>query len=434
MTLPVYRGFGPSKWFFEAWGGVFRNESVPSSLWSLFRGPLASADEAYRGVTADGRVVEGLYPLLDTGFSTRVIMDAARAFIDVMQPGRRDVRFPVDAKEWRLWHNAFMPWYPTGLLLQTASAEERVAVMGIVEASHSARGYRDVRVLMTMNGLLGKLVGDEGRNLTEWMYWFRLFGEPSLTEPWGWQLYGHHLSLNCLIIGGQMVLTPSFMGAEPSISDETSGEFAGLRLFDDEQAGGLEFVRSLSSGQQAKAILHPSMLSEDLPPEMLHPLDGRHRAGAGQDNLVLPYEGLAGEDMSPGQKEGLLSLMRLYAERLPQGHSDLLLALFQQHIGETHFCWIGRSDSETTPFYFRIHSPVALIELDHHSGIFLDNAEPERFHAHTLMRTPNGNDYGMDLLRQHRLRGHRQEPSASHSHDGHGPHSHGPGDHHHHDH
>jgi hypothetical protein len=44
---------------------------------------------------------------------------------------------------------------------------------------------------------------------------------------------------------------------------------------------------------------------------------------------------------------------------------------------------------------------VLIVEFDHHAGVFLGNAEPERFHVHTLVRTPNGNDYGMDLVRRH---------------------------------
>jgi hypothetical protein len=55
------------------------------------------------------------------------------------------------------------------------------------------------------------------------------------------------------------------------------------------------------------------------------------------------------------------------------------------------------------PFYYRIHSPVILIELDHHRGVFLANEEPTPFHVHTVVRTPNGNDYGRGFLRQHRL-------------------------------
>ncbi len=42
-----------------------------------------------------------------------------------------------------------------------------------------------------------------------------------------------------------------------------------------------------------------------------------------------------------------------------------------------------------------------LIEFDHHIGVFLTNAEPAKFHVHTIVRTPNGNDYGLDLLRLH---------------------------------
>jgi hypothetical protein len=33
--------------------------------------------------------------------------------------------------------------------------------------------------------------------------------------------------------------------------------------------------------------------------------------------------------------------------------------------------------------------------------VFLTNTEPAKFHVHTIVRTPNGNDYGRDLLRLH---------------------------------
>ena len=64
----------------------------------------------------------------------------------------------------------------------------------------------------------------------------------------------------------------------------------------------------------------------------------------------------------------------------------------------------------TTPdavFYYRIHSPVILIEFDHQTpiGIRLPDGSrgPTRQHIHAVVRTPNGNDYGKDLLRQHLL-------------------------------
>jgi hypothetical protein len=80
-----------------------------------------------------------------------------------------------------------------------------------------------------------------------------------------------------------------------------------------------------------------------------------------------------------------------------------------RHTSETHFSWIGASGPDDT-FYYKVHSPVILIEFDHHSGVALDNPHPEKFHVHTLVRTPNGNDYGRDLLRQHYELSHRGAP------------------------
>jgi hypothetical protein len=48
----------------------------------------------------------------------------------------------------------------------------------------------------------------------------------------------------------------------------------------------------------------------------------------------------------------------------------------------------------------------AMIDYDCHQGIFLDNPQPEPFHVHTIVRTPNGGDYGRDLLRRHLTRHH----------------------------
>ena len=72
----------------------------------------------------------------------------------------------------------------------------------------------------------------------------------------------------------------------------------------------------------------------------------------------------------------------------------------ERYLADTHFCWIG-SLADQEPFYYRIQSPIVLIEFDHHSGVYLTNTEPANFHVHTLTRTPNGNDYGIDLIRQH---------------------------------
>jgi len=84
---------------------------------------------------------------------------------------------------------------------------------------------------------------------------------------------------------------------------------------------------------------------------------------------------------------------------------DALLADVERHLDDTHLAWIGGAGDDD-PFYYRIHSPVLMIEYDCHQGIFLDNPQPEPFHVHTIVRTPNGGDYGRDLLRRHLARHH----------------------------
>jgi hypothetical protein len=77
----------------------------------------------------------------------------------------------------------------------------------------------------------------------------------------------------------------------------------------------------------------------------------------------------------------------------------------RRHIDRTWFAWVGGSDSGGV-YYYRIHSPVILIEFDHQRPANLarfseDPNVPTRQHIHCVVRTPNGNDYGKDLLRQH---------------------------------
>ena len=77
----------------------------------------------------------------------------------------------------------------------------------------------------------------------------------------------------------------------------------------------------------------------------------------------------------------------------------------QRHLDHTLFAWIGGTEP-TSVFYYRIQSPVILIEFDHQLPVGLRHlaSDPQvvnREHIHTVVRTPNGNDYGKDLLRQH---------------------------------
>jgi hypothetical protein len=83
-------------------------------------------------------------------------------------------------------------------------------------------------------------------------------------------------------------------------------------------------------------------------------------------------------------------------------------------LDDTYFAWIGDIGPDAV-FYYRVQSPVILIEFDHQGPIALPGPRdvPTREHVHTVVRTPNGNDYGKDLLRQH-YEAHRNDPAHGH--------------------
>jgi hypothetical protein len=131
-----------------------------------------------------------------------------------------------------------------------------------------------------------------------------------------------------------------------------------------------------------------------------YPTEGRIQGGAQRDNLQLAYTGLPGQQLDRDQQTRLLELIEVYVGRMRAGHDRIKMAEVKQHLDQTHVAWSGGTADDST-FYYRIHSPVLLIEFDHLRGIALDNDIPARTHIHTVVRTPNGNDYGKDLLRQH---------------------------------
>jgi hypothetical protein len=354
--------------------------------------------QPFKGITTDGKVIPDLFTLHPEGAPTQAMIDAVAALLAQLSPEQKKAMwFPVDSPQWRHWQNTELYVEDYGLRLDEVAQPLRDTVMGVLRAGLSPRGYALSRDVMRLNRFLGDLVGGP-EVMGEWSYTFCLYGQPSTSEPWGWQLFGHHLCLHCFVLGEQMVLTPGFWGAEPSHADH--GPFAGIRLFADEERGGLALMRSFSPAQQRRAIVAHSMMGGDLPEGRRHFADNLHLGGAFQDNRIVPYEGLQGAELGAPQRRDLMDLIANYLAPLPPGPLAARLAQVERHLAETHFCWIG-GFSEESPFYYRIQSPVIFIEFDHHAGVFLTNPEPAKFHVHTIVRTPNGNDYGIDLLRQH---------------------------------
>ena len=412
MLKPDFRPYVPPSGKSKA-SGISSHEHAArlqtvERIKSIFGNWKMLLQEPFKGMTTDGDIIPNLYSLEPDGAPVEPAVKAAATLIGLLSPQEKArACFDVKSEQWRNWQNTEIYVEEHGLRLDEIQEPQRDAVMDVVRRSLSPRGYEKTSEVMRLNRVLGDLV-DSPSVMNEWSYLFCLFGTPSLASPWGWQLFGHHLALNCLFVGGQMVLSPTFMGAEPTWADE--GPFRGLNAFQDEERKGLEFMLSLSDTQQSLALISDSMMGGDLPNDRRQLADGLHLGGAYQDNRIIPYEGLSGNNLSRPQQNSLLDLVQEYMITLPPSPRSARMGDIERHLSDTHFCWIG-SRLENQPFYYRIQSPVILIEFDHHAGVYLTNTEPANFHVHTLTRTPNGNDYGIDLIRQH------YETAEHHRHD-----------------
>jgi hypothetical protein len=347
--------------------------------------------ESFRGITIDGTVIPGLFSIRSTGVSTEPVREAAERFLEALTAEQRArTMFADDDDEWRKWMNQHF-YVRQGVGFGEMTAPQREAAFGMLRAALSAKGLRTTRDIMRLNETLAELT-DDHEEYGEWLYWITVMGAPSATEPWGWQLDGHHLNVNYFVLGDQVVMTPTFMGSEPVRA--TSGRYAGTVVLQAEQDRGLAMIRSLAPEQQTKAIIEVSKTGNNNVSE------------AFRDNVVLDYAGIRATELTGAQRAQLVELIGEFVGHLREGHAAVRMEEVRRHLEDTWFAWIGGTDPGSV-FYFRIQSPVILIEFDHQRPVAMRDLErgvPTRQHIHSVVRTPNGNDYGKDLLREHHQR------------------------------
>lgn len=344
--------------------------------------------EPFKGITTNGNIVPDLFHVRSTGVSTAPVREAADSFLaGLTLEQRAKTMFSVDDPEWRKWMNQHF-YIRQGVGFKEMTEAQREAAFNLLRASLSAKGLKQSRDIMRLNHTLGE-INNNFENYGEWLYWITMMGTPSDKEPWGWQLEGHHLIINYFVLGDQVVMTPTFMGSEPVTA--ASGKYKGTVVLQDEQNLGLALINALSEEQRKKAIIEVSKNGNESVAE------------AFKDNIVLDYAGVRAAELAPAQKEQLLGLINEYVRNMREGHAKVRMDEVRRHLDDTYFAWIGGTQADSL-FYYRIHSPVVLIEFDHQT--LIASRQPERGkqsreHIHTVVRTPNGNDYGKDLLRQH---------------------------------
>lgn len=312
--------------------------------------------------------------------ATEAIREAAAAFLDSLDtPTRTRVSFPFESNEWRSWFNPHFNAYRHGVMLEELPSARRNRFLDLLRVTLSPRGYNQARDIMHLNQMLAEVTGRTD-DFGEWPYFVSFFGQPSVDAPWGFQLDGHHLAINCVAVGDHLAMTPMFMGSEPC--EVRTGRFAGIRVLDDEQRAGLDLIRSLDADQQQAAIQYASIMPDSMPSNLRHPTDHLTHSGAFHDNAVVPYLGIRADAFSDAQRARLLEAIMAYIRRAHGSHATVKLAEVTAHLDETWFAWMGGT-GPSDPFYYRLLSPVVLIEFEHLPGVAFDNPEPSRHHIHT---------------------------------------------------
>jgi len=343
----------------------------------------------FKGITTNGEPVRGLFPVRSTGVSTEPVRRATEKFLAALtQEQRAKSTFPIDDVEWRKWMNQSF-YVRQGVSFKEMSEPQREAAFALLGAALSAKGLKLSRDIMKLNHTLGELNHDNFAEYDEWLYWLTVMGTPSASEPWGFQLDGHHLIVNYFVLGDQVVMTPAFFGSEPTYA--AAGKYRGTRVMQPEQDAGLAFMKSLNQEQQQTATLRTSKPGND------------NLTEAFKDNVVLDYAGVPVRTLNASQKRQLLTLIGLYVHNMRDDQARVRIDEVNAHLDDTYFAWIGGIEADSV-FYYRVQSPVILIEFDHQKPANLRHLYPDvpyREHIHAVVRTPNGNDYGKDLLRQH---------------------------------
>lgn len=342
---------------------------------------------------------------------------AATAFLAALTDAQRDtVGFDfTDEAQRRDW--SFLPVRQRdGLPIGALDDAQRKRAHELIVSGTSLPGYAKVVSVMAMEHVLRALVAAErpaGADLFDpGRYCFKVFGRPRDTGAWGWQLAGHHVSLNFTVVDGRHVSpAPAMLGSEPA----TFGVLAPLA--DDEELG-YRFVNSLDPGQRASAIIHhrsppdfatriTSRIGEVERPDPVFAPEPEYVLDEAERD-ILSYvrggpKGLPGHALREHQLNALFAIVEAFAGRLPSDVAAAQLRNIERAgVENLAFAWAGGT-APGDRHYFRIQGPVLLIEHD--------NTQADGNHIHSVWRNP-ADDFGDDVLAEHYRRHHAPPPAG----------------------
>ena len=321
-----------------------------------------------------------------------LVEKAAAFWAGLSEEQREQVGFCLDDEELYSWSNLPPRLSPRGALeFGELSEVQHEALDAVFDAFLSVPGYSKMQFIV--HDLETHLSTMDPEMWHTDQYTVALFGTPGVDGSWGVQLDGHHIALNFLVHGDEVSIVPAFMGAEPM-------ELDGVRVLGTEEDLGYALVDALNDDQREQAILSTDPLRD-----IVTSPGGRTATDGARDFDYTWFdgEGLQASDMTEAQQDELRQLIGTYVYNLDSPFADAWMRDIEAVFDNTYFVWSGSTEPGNRAYY-RIYNPAVLIEFDHTL-----RGGPETKHIHTIVRAPNGKDYGIfaangpATLREHYL-------------------------------
>ncbi len=326
------------------------------------------------------------------------LREVTTSFLGTLPEGQKSaVQFDLSDSLRTKWTNLPVGLAPrSGVRIGDLSGESKIKFHRVLSTIFSSQGYLKVFTIMQVDDILHEImeIAYQREQMNEntikmirtldWdygNYFVAILGDPSEDNLWGLKFEGHHISINLTVSGDEFSMTPVFLGSDPAVVEVT--QYAGLRPLSKEEDYGFWFVNTLDEEQKAKATL-----SEKVPGDII--------TSPGRDQWINEFKGIKGSELNANQQKILHYLIEEYVNNLDHPKAEEYMAILHARgMDEVYFTWIG-SYEPMKAHYYMVHSPDFIIEYDNVG--FLDNAN----HIHTIWRE-NGNDFGEDILKKHRL-------------------------------
>ncbi len=309
--------------------------------------------------------------------------EAAQRFLSSLGDDQRaKARFEWSDDERLNWH--FVPRERKGITLKELGTAQQHLAHALLSTGLSNRGYLKASTIMSLEQILQDMEGPSRKFPRDpALYHVSIFGTPGPKGDWGWRFEGHHLSVNFTVADGKVAsATPSFMGTNPG--EVRQGPRAGLRTLGTEEDLGRQLIHAVTEEQRKEAII------ETKAPDEIITSDAR-KADVGE------AKGIAFGKLSAANRELAMQLVREYVGRVrPEVAAADLAKIQKAGIEKIRFAWAGGLEKGDR-HYYRVHGPTFLLEYD--------NTQNDANHVHAVWRD-FGNDFGLDVLREHYREGH----------------------------